>query len=402
VQPPESTKIETKERPGGAKVKNHANAKRKARRSRLVADERVDHIFSEKFMQARERREVISLICRLFLQGKKPVEIKKLIEEDERYSRYAPYFHREDAWRLIRRAAQDGWLEFAPPLEVDLAEKLARLYSWRREQMTVVASPMIDDIAARAADKLLEMIRRCCRNGNDPVHIGFAGGRMLRRVAQKLAKDLRTPSADNPERIVFHAMVAAFDEEHFESDPNNFVTYFLQEPLNVDVSFIRLPAPRLVETELRRDLERFAAIRQVYERAKEIHIIVTGGGSWADKHGPFQGYMAKTQSSDLKKLNELGTVGDLLWQPMSSEGPIDMEEAGLDFRTNTLVDLGQLPELIAGNVDVLFVLGPCSRCLEPHGEVLDAILSTRPALVTDVVTDVSNVHDLVRNTGRAL
>jgi DNA-binding transcriptional regulator LsrR (DeoR family) len=360
----------------------------------------VDRLFSEKSIDARLKTEVISLACRLFMEGKTADQMQGELKS-KKYARYTKHFKREDSWRLIRKAVQDGWFEFKPPLEFELAAWLARAYSWKEDQVTVVASPHLDDVASRAASKLLDLIRTYRKFKQDPVNIGFAGGRTLRRVAERLAQLLCKPSRENPKKIVFHAMVAAFDEEHFESDPNNFISYFIDEPVTVDVASIRMPTPGFVETDLCDQLRKFEAIRHVYEKAKDINIIVTGGGSWLDKHSVLRSYMSEIRKPDVETLEELKTLGDLLWQPMSSTGPVPMDPKRLAFRANTLLELAELPGLIENNVRVMLVLGACPECGEPHGELLDAILGARPPLITDVITDVSNVHDLVLKANHA-
>ena len=77
----------------------------------------------------------------------------------------------------------------------------------------------------------------------DTVHVGFAGGMTLRTVAEKLALLLRT-DPDNPVTLVFHAMVAGFDDDDFYADPNSFITYSIGPECRVDVRLVRLPPPR--------------------------------------------------------------------------------------------------------------------------------------------------------------
>jgi hypothetical protein len=336
-------------------------------------EDAVERLFDETRNREHLRIELMSLVCSLFLEGKNAHEIQTALQQSK-YARYTRHFKREDSWRLVRKAAREGFLSFKPPLEFKLANGLVQRYRWPEERVTVVASPVPRDLASRAAAKLLDLIRTYKSFACDPVHIGFAGGRMLRRVAEELAMLLCEPSSENPQKIVFHGMVAALDEEHYESDPNNFITYFIQQPVSVEIAFVSMPAPGFVETGLRAELHKLEMIRQVYERGKEIHIIVT-------------------------KLQKLDTIGDILWQPISLQGPIDMERADLEFRANTLVDLADLPARIGRGptqVRVMLVLGACGECLEPHGEVLHAILNSTPRLVTDVITALSNVHDLFR------
>lgn len=89
----------------------------------------------------------------------------------------------------------------------------------------------------------------------------------MRLVAENLAMLLEEDSDENPKRIVFHAMVAAFSDSDFQSDPNNFISYFVdQRP--VKFSFLPIAAPGIVETEHRHFLLiKFRAIKEVFEAA---------------------------------------------------------------------------------------------------------------------------------------
>ena len=214
---------------------------------------------------------------------------------------------------------------------------------------------------------------------------------------QTLCQFAREPAEGNPRRIVFHAMVAAFNEDDFEADPNNFITYFLHEDLSVKVACVRMPAPGIVETRFWAKLREFEAIRRVYSDARNMNIIVTSGGRWGDEHSTLATYLKQIGGSDDQVLEQQGAIGDLLWQPLSKDGPIDIGEDRFQFRANTLVELGQLPQFIQEGGRVLLVLGSCSECHTPKGELLHVILQGQPRLVTDVVVDTPTVHDLFRN-----
>jgi DNA-binding transcriptional regulator LsrR (DeoR family) len=229
----------------------------------------------------------------------------------------------------------------------------------------------------------------------EEIHIGFAGGRTLRKVAKRFAELLQEPSPSNPQRIVIHAMVAAFNEDDFEADPNNFVTYFEQDRTPVRVGLIRMPAPGIVETKLWQTLREFEAIRQVYADAAKLHIIVSSGGTWDDEHSTLATYMRQIERHDVEQLKMMGVVGDLLWQPLSQEGPIDIVPERFRFRANTLMELRDMPGFISRGGRVLLVLGACGECEQPKGTLLDVILGTEPTLVTDLVTDSPTVNNLL-------
>jgi DNA-binding transcriptional regulator LsrR (DeoR family) len=94
-------------------------------------------------------------------------------------------------------------------------------------------------------------------------------------------------------------------------------------------------------------------------------------------------YMAKSDKS-LKALQNAGCVGDMLWRPLGERGPIETES---EIRAMTLVELSDLPKFIAGGKHVLLVLGPCVVCNRPKTEMLRAVLTMPPRLITHLVVD---------------
>ena len=350
--------------------------------------------FLMKDLKANRRTELIAVLCEMLAEGKSADEMRNAVNRD--WPELENLLTREDPWTLIRAAAFKKWLTFQAPIEDELASLLEALYGWDKGTMTVVHSPHFNHVALHTAQKLLTDIRNFKKYHRlETVHIGFAGGRLLRQVAMELATLLREHSKNNPTKIVFHAMVAAFGDDDFEADPNNFVTFFLQEPLAVSIGFMPMAAPGIVETKLRPQLRQFRGIRDVYKAAEGLNIIVSSGGDWKDEHSTAQNYLSRVNQKDADALDSIPAIGDLLWQPVSDDGPIDMDN-DFTFRPNTLVDLNELPEAIKSGTQVLLALGPCGECGKPKGQLLDSILRYRPKLVTDVVTNSPTAYDTLK------
>lgn len=353
----------------------------------------LEDLFDQCNIRERERKELISVVCKLHCEGHSGKEITEAIRE--RWPALASLMTREDPHKIIRAAASDGLLFYQPPFANDMVNILAGEYQWNADRMSVVLSPVLEHVARETAKRLVDMIFGFESFGRqDTVHIGFAGGRLLRCVAQELAKLLRKPVDGQPKKIVFHAMVAAFSDDDFEADPNNFITYFIQEPLAVDIGFVPMAAPGIVESRLRPNLREFREIKEVFHAASKLDIIVSSAGDWMDEHSTAQAYLKEVEESDVDQLNAIPAIGDLLWQPISEQGPIDMDNGDFTFRPNTLLDLDDLPAAIGDRkVRVLLALGPCGKCGKPKGKLLDSILNFVPALVTDVVTNSPTVYD---------
>jgi hypothetical protein len=242
------------------------------------------------------------------------------------------------------------------------------------------------------------------------VHVGFAGGMTLRSVAAKLSELLRQPHADNPETLVFHAMVANFDDDDFYADPNSFVTYFIGPECRVKVRLVRLPMPGIIESKYYPDIRKLAGIDRVFERRREIQIIVTSGSLWSDEQSTLRTYMKAAMNEALRKgqtaemagtspedamreYEEQGVVGDLLWQPINRQGRVRIESG---YQLTNLMDLEELPDFIGGGGSVLLVMGCSGISGRPKSEVLKAILDLHPkhSWVTDVVTDSPTVEGM--------
>ncbi len=353
-------------------------------------------LFSDANLNESEQIELMSYVCELLCKGIRPT--KSLERIRTAFPKCKSLVNRESVMNLVFHAAELDLLTYKLPFANQLAKSLGEEMGWDADRIAVVHSRSLEHVAQEAARRLLAQIRSFKTYGKlQTVHIGFAGGRLLRLVAEQLAKLLREPSRDNPERIVFHAMVAAFSEDDFEADPNNFITFFLQEELAVKISFVPIAAPGIVETKYRHDLRKFREIDEVYRAAEKLNIIVSSAGDWEDEHSTTQQYLKEVDGGDVQALNDYPAIGDLLWQPLSADGPIDMDSGDFTFRPNTLVDLKDLPGAInERGVRVLLALGMCGKCGKPKGKLLNTIMGLQERLVTDIVTNSPNVYDALR------
>jgi DNA-binding transcriptional regulator LsrR (DeoR family) len=237
---------------------------------------------------------------------------------------------------------------------------------------------------------LLELIQQ--DYAGKTAHIGFSGGFGMRTLALRFGELLRTPTERLPEKIVFHAMVAGFDVTDPTTDPNAFFTYFVQDPaMQVTTSFVALHAPAMARPELLAELTSQPGIKEAYERAHEIDVIVTGASCWRDEHSALGHYLelAKQPVDDLVGAE---CIGDILWQPINCDGPIEMKTA---LRAMTLKQLDEVSEFVADQGHVLLVSGPCSKCHLPKTEIVKAILEQKRQLITHLAVDSRCGRDLL-------
>ncbi|MEI6809949.1 MAG: hypothetical protein WCN95_14625 [bacterium] len=328
--------------------------------------------------------EVLSEVCKLFCKGNTASEIVQAMRAGGMTD-----FRREDPYQFLSYAATRGWIRFVAPHEHSLREQIKKRCGWL-EAVEVVHSSVFEDVAYQGARMLVEMLQQY-RLSKKKVHIGFAGGHALRKLAWAFAQLLREPADGLPETLVFHSMVAGFDVYDPTTDPNAFFTYFLPDPaMQVKTEFVGLHAPALVRTRQFAGLRELEGIKECYTDRKELDIVVTSASIWTDPHCLLRQYTEKSKES-LDVLRAAGCIGDLLWRPIAKSGPIVTET---EIRAMTLVELEDLPGFIKEGKHVLLALGPCSSCGTPKGEVLEAILGMKPQLITHLVVDSLSARGL--------
>lgn len=333
-----------------------------------------------------DHTEILSIICRYFCKGYTASQIVATLKKKNLELR------REDPYQYIAYAASRGWMRFVAPHEHALQEKIRHRFGWL-QNVEVVHTSVFEDVAYHGASMLIGVLQQLAPS-HPEVHIGFAGGHAMRKLAWTFAQFLREPIDGLPRAVVFHAMVAGFDVLDPTTDPNAFFTYFHDDPaIQVETRFVGLHAPAVVKAGQFEELKDLDGIRECYACKDEIDVIVTSASSWPDEHGMLRGYTGKSPKSE-RALKAAGCVGDMLWRPLSRKGPIEIET---EIRAMTLMELSELPAFIASGKRVLLALGPCVRCDTPKAEVLEAVLNTKPPLITHLVVDSRSARPCLRH-----
>ena len=349
-------------------------------RQRFAGDRRVDPRSRGGLRGGNVRMdqmEVLSAVCKHFCKGRTASEIVKAMRAEG-----VEDIRREDPYQFISYAASRGWIRFVAPHEHSLREQIKKRCGWLKD-VEVVHSAVFEDVAYHGAAMLIEMLQQY-RLSKKEVHIGFAGGHAMRKLAWAFAQLLREPTDGLPETVMFHSMVAGFDVYDPTTDPNAFFTYFLPDPaMQVKTGFVGLHAPAVVRTKQFAELRELEGIEECYAASKDLDIVVTSASIWTDQHCLLRKYMDKSKKS-LVALKDAKCIGDMLWRPLARGGPIEIET---EIRAMTLMELGDLPAFVAAGKQVLLALGPCSGCGMPKGEILDAVLGMKPPLITHLVVD---------------
>jgi len=335
--------------------------------------------------------EVASVVANYFCAGKTMSEIRtRLAEEPHRI-----VLRREDPWQLVSYAATRGRIRYIAPFEHELEERI-RERSFGVD-VRVVLTGLTGDVSQQVATQLLSMIRslRLRDAGREEIHIGFAGGRALGQAARILADLVRHPPYENlPKRLVFHAMIAAFNTDDPAREPNSFFTYLADDTgLPFKTGFVGLQAPGMVDRKTYEVLRELPEIRAAFEEKPKIDIVVmSAGGHWQGGHSTLYRIFEGRCREALEILKENGCVGDCMWQPVGEKGPLKVETPVFPL---TLMALDELPGLIRQGKKVLLAISPCGRCGGPKEEVARIILDYHEPLISHLIIDSRSARGLL-------
>jgi DNA-binding transcriptional regulator LsrR (DeoR family) len=336
--------------------------------------------------------EKMAAVCNLFIQGYNAPKIAELMKRT-----YGIEMTREQPYGLIRQAASRGWFRFVARPDSPLALHLRTNFGFLRE--AEVVHGVHDDLANHSAEMLLRLVRsRCQIEKKNVVHIGWSGGNSVRQIARQFADLLCRPTTGLPEVVCSHSLVAGFDVDMPMNAPNAFFAYFESPEIQVTCRYVGLHAPALVHTDEIARLRKLPGIREAFDKASEVDIVVTSAACLEDCHSMLTRYYTRysENESDTKrffeKLSSRGCKGDMLWQPLAADGPLDCTQ--FPYRSMTVLDLTQVRAMIRRGAYVLLSLGPCSRCGLPKTNILHTILCQNQPLITHLITDSRTARGL--------
>jgi DNA-binding transcriptional regulator LsrR (DeoR family) len=336
-----------------------------------------------------DERMLAAAFCEVFMENKTARQMAEEVQEE-----YDPPGHmtREKPLAWVRYAAARGWFRYRAPAHV-LYERYIQDHYENVKRVRIAHTCESEHVARVAADTLLRLVQQCFRSGKTKeVHIGLDSGVAMRQFAQAFADVLSEPAQELPGRICFHSMVSAFDPGYPTTDARTFCSYFLdRSTLQVEVRFVSLHAPTIVTPEDIQELREIPEIEDSFREAEKLDIVVTSGSVWDHEHSSLRSFMARSEPA-LEQLRAAGTVGDVLWRPIGETHPVEAETA---IRTFTIMELSQLQEFVRSGKHVLFMLGPCGKCNEPRGRLLQALLNQKQPLISHLVADSRSARQFI-------
>lgn len=345
---------------------------------------------------------ILALVCHYFCEGRSPSEIKRVMWE-----RHEIEISRETPYKALSIAASRHWLRFVSPTEDVLGERLSERFPWLKAE--VLASVGVEGVATQAAEIIIKMLcDRAAQLGKDTLAIGWSGGHSTSLVAKRLAGLLSEPREGLPKKVVFQSLTAGFDLETVVTDPNGFLSYLVGSPtVRVKTGFVGLRAPAIVKIDQREEVLALPGIKEAYDLAQSLDVVVTAAGVLDDEHSMLHRYYDRYSKATADFLKRSRCVGDILWWPLRETEPVSLAEARRDKASKDfywalpLLDPVRLHALVQGGANVLLVLGPCTYCFKDKSTVLGAILKQREQLVTHLVADSRSVRTFLDAEERA-
>jgi hypothetical protein len=319
---------------------------------------------------------------------------------------------RERVYPLFWEAARRRFFFLQPPRELDLAKRIASLYDVPQYETDPQAIQVVNargpsslkHVATVAADVVLTLIKRLekkkreARQGDVRVHIGLGGGASAMMVAERLASRIRS-DLDCP-KLVLHALsTGGFLVDQPKEAPVTYFSYFhdvLNEP-----EYVGLFSATVVPSGQYEQVIANPGVRESFDRAEEIDIVITSFASADDPHGLLKRYLQHLiEKSELGKkaiceMESLGWVGDVQFRPYTSHGPMT---DGCPVRAVTLFEPADLVQRVKmPDKYVVLLAGPCHECSHTKTLALVPLLKqSNLRLWTHLITDLKTAHELVK------
>jgi len=332
--------------------------------------------------------------CDLFFQKKlTTAAISEDVKAELARTRSDFLMSREKVYELIREARRRGFFQILPPLEIELRDRLDLAYG---KGFHVAHITELDHLAVAAAKVVAKLISNLHREGRKEVHVGLGAGHTSRLVARHLAVRLR--AAEQLPKLTFHALTSGFHVTEPHTAPVSFFGFF--EAIPAEISYVGLFAPAFANTREWKRMRDGVGVKESFEQAKKIDIVLTSLGSPSHDHGDFFDFMKMGSQEGLEALKASGWIGDVQYRPYSAAGPILIDA---QVRAVTLFEIEDLVQLAARpDKHVVLVAGPCSVCKESRANaILPLLLQPKLKVWKNIVTDVKTARELLAEAPRA-
>lgn len=318
-----------------------------------------------------------------------------------------PYATRERCYDLVREARRRGMFLLVPPSEFQLAQRLKCQWlagdNARRSIKVVDARHDSRVHVSTAAAELLGslVLKHAAERHSRKVHIGLGVGISVLHAIERLAELLRTTS-DCPDFLV-HACIPAglMKRADQPGGAGQATTAMMAEKLRatghsaelVEVDWAAyVPAASYAAT--RSEIQSHRAFKQ----REAIDIIVVAPAR-AHEHSVLYDFVCNDLSHELmmqtrEGLDSSGYIGDVMCQPFSESGPIDLQRG---IRALALFEIDELVEFAARpDKDVVLLGGPCSGCNRRRTAALRPLVAEPTLRIWNhLVVDIDTAEELL-------
>lgn len=301
--------------------------------------------------------------------------------------------NRQQVYGVLAEAVKRKMLRLVPPLDRELARRIADIYKLDPDQLEVVtARKDLDGVAAsaaRLARELIEKVAASLRHNRGrkkkEIHIGLGAGQTTALIAKYLADELRE-TRDLPS-LVLHALTTGFDVYQPRKAPLSFFTYF--EDIGLDIRFIGLFGPSCATAKGYEDAKQLPGVKESFEAKEPIDLVITSHAGAQHDHG------------DLKKVMKIDNrnrksrpVGDVQYCLYNDDGPVRVTSGQ---RPVTLFELPELRRKAAEKDKyVMLVSGPCGTCNETRTDALEPLIRNPKLKVwSHLVLDTQTARELI-------
>ncbi len=344
--------------------------------------------------------EYVYFVCERFFHGMSVSDIAKWLEK-EGFKRT-----REAIYPIIRRGKDMGYLTLQASPMRQLEDKLRNVFTQapnHTQVLNVELEHAQQQLTQSAAKHVLELVKEFSRRPGDKrkevVHIGLGAGGTTERFAREFSRLLRVTPRNELPKLEFHAITSGFLPTQPISAPVSFFSYFMD--LDLDISYVGLFSEPAVDVHQFNKLKTITGVKEAFQRAGDIDIVVTSLSSAKDPHSLFVEFMKKAKAENIKARLKKDLVGDVQWQPYTEDRPIPWTKGQ---RPVTLFEISDFKRMVEKESDkhVVLICGPCPRseCLDAgftKSEALRPLLQSPELKVCNhLITDKNTAYDLVR------
>jgi DNA-binding transcriptional regulator LsrR (DeoR family) len=321
-------------------------------------------------------------VCELFFKEKKKVaDIAEVISRESGVE-----MSRESVYPLLAKAVDLDVVRLIPPLDKELARKIAERYQLDARDVWVVgheSGGAADDVPAWAAGRVLQHIKDLGAGGRNPVRLALGPGRAALDFSRHLGKLLRA-EPDVP-KIRLYAAAACCPPRNPQYAP---VSFFNLYPRDVVDEFVGLFAESVVTCDDYRGILDKPGVREAFRDKHEVDIVVTAMGDLTHECDLFRWFLEQA-GVDIRKLLRAGVVGNVQYRPYGKDGPVLQQ--GKDLRVVTLFEIEDFVQLAAQkNKHVVLLARSCSLCGGPRVNALRPLLEVRNLRVwSELVIDLN-------------